>query len=64
MKVTAFILFVHFLLHAVIGGKVVNPTLYDENDKVVLLDTASIKAQIYGSSKVWIVEFFSSWCGM
>ncbi|XP_071495905.1 sulfhydryl oxidase 2-like [Diadema antillarum] len=37
--------------------------LYSPNDHVVLLDGSNFAQSVYNSEKVWIIEFFSSWCG-
>lgn len=37
--------------------------LYGPEDKVFMLNATTIKDHIYGSSRGWVVEFFSSWCG-
>ena len=37
--------------------------LYNKDDPMVLLDNATISENLFNSSRVWIVEFYSSWCG-
>eukprot|EP00794_Sanderia_malayensis_P015846 gene15846-17444_t len=37
--------------------------LYNKNDPMELLDNSTIKRSIYNSEYVWVVEFYSSWCG-
>jgi len=38
-------------------------SLYSEKDPMEILDNSTIKEKIYNSKNVWIVEFYSSWCG-
>lgn len=42
-----------------IGGQ----GLYNASDDVVILNATNLKANIYGSTKSWLVEFYNSWCG-
>ncbi|RLU27096.1 hypothetical protein DMN91_000895, partial [Ooceraea biroi] len=37
--------------------------LYNASDDVVILNATNFKANVYGSSKSWLVEFYNSWCG-
>ena len=37
--------------------------LYSEHDKIVLLNTTNFQSTICSSSRAWLVEFYSSWCG-
>lgn len=43
----------------VIGGQ----GLYNASDDVVILNATNFKANVYGSTKSWLVEFYNSWCG-
>ena len=44
----------------ILGG---GSPLYSENDKIVLLNNTNFQSSICGSSRAWLVEFYSSWCG-
>lgn len=37
--------------------------LYQEEDKIVILNATNINATIYGTGNSWLVEFYNSWCG-
>lgn len=37
--------------------------LYNASDDVVVLNATNFKANVYGSTKSWLVEFYNSWCG-
>ncbi|KAM6954532.1 sulfhydryl oxidase 2 [Aplochiton taeniatus] len=37
--------------------------LYVEEDPVVILTSATLKPSLLNSSTVWLVQFYSSWCG-
>lgn len=37
--------------------------LYNGNDAVFVLDNNNFNFEVYGDENVWIVEFYSSWCG-
>ena len=37
--------------------------LYKESDPMVLFTNETIMDQLQGKDRVWIVEFYSSWCG-
>merc|ERR1719400_3050617 len=37
--------------------------LYDDHDKITLLNSTNFQSTICGSSTAWLVEFYSSWCG-
>ena len=37
--------------------------LYTEDDDLLVLDNDNFNRTVYGSSNVWIIEFYSSWCG-
>ena len=50
----------HCYISDVAGG---GSPLYDENDKIVLLNNTNFQSTICGSSRAWMVEFYSSWCG-
>ena len=38
-------------------------SLYSKDDPMEILDNSTIRQTIYNSKYVWIVEFYSSWCG-
>lgn len=42
-----------------IGGQ----GLYNASDNVVILNATNFKANVYGSTRGWLVEFYNSWCG-
>eukprot|EP00091_Calanus_sinicus_P000720 TRINITY_DN10655_c0_g1_i1.p1 TRINITY_DN10655_c0_g1~~TRINITY_DN10655_c0_g1_i1.p1 ORF type:complete len:149 (-),score=34.02 TRINITY_DN10655_c0_g1_i1:479-925(-) len=37
--------------------------LYGPDDKILILNTTNFQPSICSSSKAWVVEFYSSWCG-
>ncbi|CAB3377480.1 Hypothetical predicted protein [Cloeon dipterum] len=37
--------------------------LYDANDKMELLSNLTFRAAVYEKQKIWLVEFYNSWCG-
>ncbi|XP_077271184.1 sulfhydryl oxidase 2 isoform X2 [Temnothorax americanus] len=37
--------------------------LYNASDDVVILNATNFKANVYGSTRSWLVEFYNSWCG-
>ncbi|WAR31291.1 QSOX1-like protein [Mya arenaria] len=37
--------------------------LYDNNDKVYVLNHRNFDKNVVGSESVWLVEFYNSWCG-
>ncbi len=37
--------------------------LYTKDDPMEILDNSTIKNKLYESKYVWVVEFYSSWCG-
>jgi len=37
--------------------------LYNKDDKILILNTTNFQPSICSSSKAWVVEFYSSWCG-
>jgi len=37
--------------------------LYSPDDKIVILNSTNFQANICGSDRAWMVEFYSSWCG-
>jgi thiol-disulfide isomerase/thioredoxin len=37
--------------------------LYGPDDKILILNTTNFQPNICSSSKAWVVEFYSSWCG-
>ncbi|XP_012525677.1 sulfhydryl oxidase 1-like [Monomorium pharaonis] len=39
------------------------PGLYNASDDVVILNATNFKANVYESSRSWLVEFYNSWCG-
>ena len=41
----------------------VGGALYDDHDKITLLNSTNFQSTICGSSTSWLVEFYSSWCG-
>ena len=41
----------------------IRASLYSKDDPMEILDNSTIKRQIYKSEYVWVVEFYSSWCG-
>ena len=41
----------------------INCSLYSKDDPMEILDNSTIKHKIYKSNRVWVVEFYSSWCG-
>ena len=49
-----------FLVFCFYGARA---SLYSGKDPMVILDNSTIKENIYNSKNVWIVEFYSSWCG-
>jgi len=55
----SFSLFSYTLENSFGGGT----PLYDQNDKIVLLNNTNFQSTICSSSSAWIVEFYSSWCG-
>lgn len=38
-------------------------TLYSDEDNIVDLNIDNFDSEVYGSSNVWLVEFYMSWCG-
>ena len=49
------------LLHTVKAEDI--PGLYKPTDPIVDLNNDTWKSELMGHNKVWIVEFYSSWCG-
>ncbi|XP_065067964.1 sulfhydryl oxidase 1-like isoform X2 [Rhopilema esculentum] len=41
----------------------IDASLYSKDDPMEIFDNSTIKSHIYNSNYVWIVEFYSSWCG-
>jgi len=37
--------------------------LYNQDDKILILNNTNFQSNICSSSKAWVVEFYSSWCG-
>jgi len=37
--------------------------LYSPDDKILILNTTNFQPNICSSTKAWVVEFYSSWCG-
>eukprot|EP00092_Neocalanus_flemingeri_P007794 GFUD01008415.1.p1 GENE.GFUD01008415.1~~GFUD01008415.1.p1 ORF type:complete len:681 (-),score=161.46 GFUD01008415.1:240-2282(-) len=37
--------------------------LYNQDDKILILNSKNFQPNICSSSKAWVVEFYSSWCG-
>lgn len=46
--------------HALHGGKI---GLYPEDTKLFLVNETSFEANVLGSERAWVVEFYASWCG-
>lgn len=38
-------------------------SLYNQNDKVVILVGKNFSSTVYQSATAWLVEFYASWCG-
>ena len=50
-----------FLLHTVTSEDIEG--LYKPTDPIVELTNDTITKELIGNKKIWIVEFYSSWCG-
>ncbi|KAK7095392.1 hypothetical protein V1264_006805 [Littorina saxatilis] len=37
--------------------------LYSSQDDVIILNKNNMEDRVYGKSKVWMIEFYNSWCG-
>ena len=37
--------------------------LYNNDDKVTVLNANNFKSSVYGTGNAWIIEFYNSWCG-
>jgi len=44
-------------------GSLGGSPLYNQDDKILILNNTNFQASICSSSKAWVVEFYSSWCG-
>lgn len=37
--------------------------MYNQDDKILILNNTNFQANICSSTRAWVVEFYSSWCG-
>ena len=37
--------------------------MYNQDDKILILNNTNFQANICSSTRAWLVEFYSSWCG-
>jgi len=44
-------------------GSLGGSPLYNQDDKILILNNTNFQANICSSSRAWVVEFYSSWCG-
>jgi len=44
-------------------GSLGGSPLYNQDDKILILNNTNFQANICSSTKAWVVEFYSSWCG-
>ena len=38
-------------------------SLYNANDKVVILTSHNFSSTVYQAKTAWLIEFYASWCG-
>jgi protein disulfide-isomerase A6 len=52
-----------FVVVLVILATTIQGGLYGKNSKVIQLSAGNFASEVFGSSDVWMVEFYAPWCG-
>jgi len=60
LQLFAFSILCHSSLEVSLSG---SAGLYTNEDKILILNNTNFQSSICSSTKAWIVEFYSSWCG-
>jgi len=72
MMLKTFLVFVVFLCYfgramppnSIVARNLINGKgLYDEGDKVAVLNVTNFKNTVFGTKNAWVVQFYNSWCG-